>query len=431
MALKQYQRYLVTIIPVILVLLIGYYFSDIVTYIVLAWILSMVGAPLRDKISPIIGNTGGAVVTLITFSVLTLALIWLVVPPIVQQARNFTSIDYEKVLMSLEEPMNDWNDWLIEKGILTESVSVEEQRQLEKAEHDQHLVEVISIDTLLPDTEDGRPAVNIVLHVDNKIDHQEEHANDDANFDDSYIDRLRKNVITFINPSRISQVLSSIFGALGNTLIGIMSVFFIAFFFLKEKGLFTSMVQSLSSNEEEDKWTTAIDESGNLLKRYFIGIAVQVILVTILVSGTLTLLGFKNALLIGFFAGLMNVIPYIGPILGAGFAIIITISSSISPDSGAEVVTGAFYDVLLPKLAILVLVFTVMQFVDNFLFQPNIFSKSVKAHPLEIFIIILVGAKLGGVLGMVLAIPMYTILRVIAKVFLSEFKVVQRITQDL
>ena len=105
----------------------------------------MVGAPLRDKISPIIGNTGGAVVTLITFSVLTLALIWLVVPPIVQQARNFTSIDYEKVLMSLEEPMNDWNDWLIEKGILTESVSVEEQRQLEKAEHDQHLVEVISI----------------------------------------------------------------------------------------------------------------------------------------------------------------------------------------------------------------------------------------------------------------------------------------------
>lgn len=391
----------------------------------------MIGAPLRDKISPIIGNTGGAVVTLITFSVLTLALIWLVVPPIVQQARNFTSIDYEKVLMSLEEPINDWNDWLIEKGILTESTSKDQQRQLDKAEHDQHLVEVISIDTLLPETEDGRPAVNIVLHVDNKIDRQEEHASEDPDFSDSYIDRLRKNVITFINPSRISQVLTSIFGALGNTLIGIMSVFFIAFFFLKEKGLFTSMVQSLSSNEEEDKWTTAIDESGNLLKRYFIGIAVQVILVTILVSGTLTLLGFKNALLIGFFAGLMNVIPYIGPILGAGFAVIITISSSISPDSGTEVVTGAFYDILLPKLAILVLVFAVMQLVDNFLFQPNIFSKSVKAHPLEIFIIILVGAKLGGVLGMVLAIPMYTILRVIAKVFLSEFKVVQRITQDL
>lgn len=431
MPLKQYQRYLVTIVPVILALLVAYYFSDIVTYIVLAWILSMIGAPLRDRISPIIGNTGGAVVTLLTFSVLTMALVWLVVPPIVQQARNFTSIDYEKVLESLEEPINDWNDWLVDKGILQESAPPVLTEQIAESERDRHLVEVISIDTLLPDTDEGRPAVNIVLHVDNNIDNNDEVVGDKPEFSDTYVDRLRKNIVNFLNPSRISQVLSSIFGALGNTLIGVMSVFFIAFFFLKEKGLFTSMVQTFSSNQEEEKWTTTIDESGNLLKRYFIGIAVQVILVTILVSGALTFLGFENALLIGFFAALMNVIPYIGPILGAGFAFIITISSSISPDSGAEVVTGAFYDVLLPKLGLLLIVFAVMQLVDNFIFQPNIFSKSVKAHPLEIFIIILVGAKLGGVLGMVIAIPMYTILRVIGKVFLSEFRIVQRITQDL
>ena len=431
MALKQYQRYIVTTIPVILVLLVCYYFADIVTYIILAWILSMIGAPIYDKLRPIVGKTGGAIGTLLTFFIFTMLLVWLVIPPIIQQTRNFSSIDYEEVLLSLEEPLNDWNDWLIDKGILHEHDLGLEHAGHEKEDHDRHFVEVISIDSLIYPEDSARQAVNIILHVDNQIDHIEEPGTSHTEMSDSYIDRLRKNLVHFLNPARISQVLSSIFGALGNTLVGVMSVFFIAFFFLKERGLFSSMVKSFSSNKDEDKWTTALDESASLLKRYFIGIALQVFLVTLFVSGVLTLLGFKNALLIGFFAALMNVIPYLGPMLGAGFAIIITISSSISPDSGAEVVTGAFYDILLPKIGILILVFTVMQFVDNFIIQPNIFSKSVKAHPLEIFLIILVGAKLGGVLGMVIAIPMYTILRVIAKVFLSELRVVQRITQNI
>jgi len=430
MALKKYQRYLVTIVPLLLVGVIGYYFADIVAYIVLAWILSMIGAPLYDKVRPIIGKTGAALVTLMSFSLLTLALFWLVLPPIVQQARNFTTIDYEEVLASLEEPLNDWNTWLIDKGIL-EDIDEGTTEDLKPEEESKSIVEVISIDSLISPTDSARQQVNIVVHVNHDNEHDEEAHAPHNGIGGSYKDRLRSNVLSFINPSRISQVISSIFGAVGNTIIGVMSVFFIAFFFLKERGLFTSMVQSLAPNHEEEKWVTAIDESGGLLKRYFIGIALQVILVTLLVTSVLTFLGFENALLIGFFAALMNVIPYLGPILGAGFAVIITISSSISPESGVEVVSGAFYDVLLPKLGIIALVFLFMQLVDNFIIQPNIFSKSVKAHPLEIFIIILVGAKLGGVLGMVIAIPLYTILRVIGKVFLSEFKIVQRMTQDL
>jgi len=158
-----------------------------------------------------------------------------------------------------------------------------------------------------------------------------------------------------------------------------------------------------------------------------------VVIISIFVTVSLALLGFKNALLIGFFAALLNVIPYIGPILGVTFGTIITISSSIEQSTGieSELLTKSFYDGLLPQLGILVLIFAIMQMLDNFIVQPNIFSKSVKAHPLEIFLIVLAGAKIGGVLGMVIAIPMYTIFRVIAKVFLSEFKVVQRITQDL
>jgi predicted PurR-regulated permease PerM len=148
----------------------------------------------------------------------------------------------------------------------------------------------------------------------------------------------------------------------------------------------------------------------------------QVTAISIFVSIALSVLGVKNALLIGFFAALINVIPYLGPIIGAAFAVIITISSNLDLD---------FYTQMLPLLSKVVIVFAAMQMLDNFLLQPWIFSNSVLAHPLEIFIVILMGAQINGIVGMVLAIPVYTVLRVIARSFLSEFKIVQKITGSL
>jgi len=437
MPLSKYQRYAVGIIPLLIVGLIAYYFLDIVTYIVLAWILSMIGAPLFNKLRGVIGESGSALVTLLSFSLITMATIYLFIPPIIQQARNIASIDYQSLGHSLEEPINDWNDWLIEKGILEDhsphGIGISKDSL---AQQDQSTIEVLSIDSILNKRDSSIENVTIVIQVNNQ--HLENQTLEDAEatlITDTFIERAQKNIFSFLNPTRITKILSGIFGALGNTFIGIMSVFFIAFFFLKEQKLFTSIINTLSPDDQEDKWGHAIDESAQLLKRYFIGIVIQVVIITIFVSAALSFLGLQNALLIGFFAALMNVIPYLGPLLGAAFGIIITLSSNLPStgglDQSAELLSGGFYDVLLPKLGLLVLVFGAMQLFDNFIVQPNIFSKSVKAHPLEIFIIILVGAKLGGVLGMVIAIPMYTILRVIAKVFLSEFKIVQRITQRL
>jgi len=159
-----------------------------------------------------------------------------------------------------------------------------------------------------------------------------------------------------------------------------------------------------------------------LLIRYFLGVATQIIVITLFVSVVMGILGVKNALLIGFFAALMNVIPYVGPILGASFALIITIASY----PGIP-----FYDGMVPLLLKVLIVFGIMQLLDNFILQPTIYGKSVKAHPLEIFLVVMIGAKLGGVLGMVLAIPIYTVLRVLGKVFFSEFKIVQRITSSI
>ena len=63
--------------------------------------------------------------------------------------------------------------------------------------------------------------------------------------------------------------------------------------------------------------------------------------------------------------------------------------------------------------------------------QPTIYSERVKAHPLEVFLVILVAGYMAGVLGMLLAIPSYTVLRVLAKEFFSEFSLVKKLTQNI
>ena len=419
MFFSKYQRYIISAIPIVLVIFLIYYFSNIFTYIVLAWVVSMIGAPLHKRLKPLLGNTGASIGTLVSFTVVLAALIYLFIPPIVQQTRNLTNIDYEQVVSSLEEPIKDWNEWLIRRGILEEP-QVIDRDSIEAVAKAHDKIEIIRIDSLINQVDSSSTTINLVIHIPNDANSAVEEIT--ASEEGDFFDKVRGSLIDFLNPSKLQDIIGSIVGARGNTLITIMSVLFIAFFFLSEQGLFTRMIQSVMPNETEDKWVHAIDESANLLKRYFVGIVFQIIIITILVSTALSLLGFKYALLIGFFAALMNVIPYVGPLLGGTFGMIITISSSLDV---------SFYSDLLPKLGIIVIVFACMQMIDNFLVQPNIFSKSVKAHPLEIFIVILMGAQLSGIVGMILAIPVYTVVRVLAKVFLSEFKVVQKITQGL
>jgi predicted PurR-regulated permease PerM len=71
------------------------------------------------------------------------------------------------------------------------------------------------------------------------------------------------------------------------------------------------------------------------------------------------------------------------------------------------------------------------QLVDNFFSQPLIFSKSVKSHPLEIFLVIMIAGVLFGVVGLIVAIPVYTSIKVILKEFLSDNEIVQKLTKNI
>lgn len=426
--MKLNNKYILASASIVIVGAIVYFLSDIVSYIVLAWVLSMIGAPVMSFLRKFMGKSMAAISTLALFVVLMLMLVWTFIPPLVHQAKNLSNIDYDKVKSSLDEPIQDWENWLINKGLLPELV-IDTLTSEDKAKKDLIYRNTIILDSLVKSEVDSQSFThNVVVHLE--IDASklvEKQANADKikpqEFQsDDFFSRIKTNLLQYINPSKIQDFFSGLMSMFGNIMIGLMSVFFIAFFFLREQGLFLDAIKSIVPNEYEEGTTVALEETSTLLIRYFVGILVQMTIITLFVSISLKVLGIPNSLLIGFFAAIMNVIPYIGPLLGAALGIIITISSGLDL---------SFYNELLPSIFKVMGVFFVMQMTDNFILQPNIFSKSVKAHPLEIFIVVLIGAKLGGILGMVLAIPAYTVLRVVAKVFLSEFKVVQRLTKNL
>jgi len=420
------SKYLLALIPLILVLSILYFFSDIVIYIILAWVISMIGAPLVKFLRRFMRKSFAAAITLISFLLLFGTLVWIFVPNIVNQARNLASIDYNEIIKNLEEPMEDWNNWLADKGLI-ETLQVSEEQLQNQNELDKPgriRTQVISVDSLLRAQGDSSHTSNValVIEIDNGDHAIAEENPDEINESDGFIEKVRKQIKALLNPSLLPSIFGSFVGIIGDFLIAILSIFFISFFFLKEQGLFGNMIASVLPDKYEKQGMTALDESSNLLIRYFVGVFFQITIITVFVWIGLSLLGIQNALLIAFFAALMNVIPYLGPLFGAVFAVVITISSQVDV---------SFYDILLPRLGKVLIVFALMQLMDNFLIQPIVFGKSVKAHPLEIFIVVLVGAKLGGIPGMIIAIPSYTVLRVIGKVFFSEFKIVQSITRSL
>jgi predicted PurR-regulated permease PerM len=423
--MKFDKKYLLALIPLLFLGGIVYYFRELVSYIIIAWVISMVGAPLVTFLRKYIGKNGAAFVTLSLFGLLLVLLLYAFIPPLVNQARNLSNADYNKIVRTIEEPLKDWENWLVDRRILKNSSAALIENS-EQSEENHFFDKTVVLDSLL-NPKDSTYLTHVAINV--RIDASElvkisnnNQSKVQEDQDSDFFEKIRENIVYYINPSRIQAVFSASLSAFGNISIGILSVFFIAFFFLKEQGLFYEMIKTLVPVQYEDQMAHAIDDSSKLLIRYFIGILSQMTIILVYLSVLLKILSIENALLIAFFAAMTNVIPYIGPIIGFAIGFVITVSSSL------EV---SFYNELLPQIIKLGIAFGSMQLIDNFILQPTIFSKSVKAHPLEIFLIVMIGAKIGGILGMVVAIPFYTVFRVLAKVFLSEFKIIQQLTKNL
>ena len=225
--------------------------------------------------------------------------------------------------------------------------------------------------------------------------------------------------------SSVTSVVGSVASALGSFGVGLFSVVFIGFFFIKDDKLFRRIVGSLVPDKVEGEAIDAIGDIEHLLSRYFGGLLIEVLGVAALNFLGLWLIakiGFYPAIGIAFMAGLLNVIPYVGPWIGAAIGVILGLVLKFSSAAALGVFPN-FWVILITLVAI----FAVTQMVDNFFFQPFIYSTSIKSTPLEIFIVLLMAGHVGGILGMLVAIPSYTVIRVIAARFLKDFKPVKRL----
>ena len=227
--------------------------------------------------------------------------------------------------------------------------------------------------------------------------------------------------------SIITNWFSNILSVLASFSIGSFSVLFITFFFLKERNLFNSMLLSPVPDESTHRFSRVISDIKDLLSRYFIGITLQVFIMFSLYYLILLIFGSieaDKALIIALLCALCNIVPYIGPLVGFFVFILLAMSNLYSQGM-------IFNNEILPKIYWITGGYIFAQIVDNFVNQPLIYSRSVKSHPLEIFLIIIIGGLLAGVGGIIMAVPVYTIVRVILKEFFSEFKFVQSITKDI
>lgn len=232
---------------------------------------------------------------------------------------------------------------------------------------------------------------------------------------------LLEQITPFISSGIITQTLNSLTNLVVDFVMAIFCVSFISFFFLKDDGLFKEIILMTFPPKFENQITRAMSSITNLLVRYFIGICVESAIKLIFVTIGVHLFGvdWSTSIIIGLVTAVLNVVPYIGPIIGGLISFVIL---AINPIPGVEL-TG-----LILEVGLVLLVF---QLIDNIILQPYIYSSSVKAHPLEIFIVILMAGYMAGVMGMLFAIPSYTVIRVIAKEFFNNLRVVQKLTENI
>ncbi|MFK8060489.1 MAG: AI-2E family transporter [Polaribacter sp.] len=220
----------------------------------------------------------------------------------------------------------------------------------------------------------------------------------------------------------IPNLLNSVLGTLGSLSVGLFSVLFITFFFMKDSQLLKKGVMTIIPNGTEGRFSKSLETINDLLSRYFIGLILQISILFVLYTIILLIFGIDNAVVIAFLCALLNLIPYVGPMIGAVLMFILSMTSNIGQD---------FQNDILPTTIYVMIGYLIAQLVDNFASQPIIFSKTTKSHPLEIFLIIIIGGLLFGVIGMITAVPLYTALKVILKEFLADNKIVKSITKDI
>ncbi len=368
--MNNLSKYIIICAITAAVLFLAWYFSNILSCILISAILALIGNPIMKFLTSLkigkmkIPSSAAALVTLVLIAAVLTGLILFIIPLVGKILSEMSAINLEEINRKLAVPLYQWN---------------------------------VKMHEIFP-TMDKDVTIEVML-----------------------LEKIK----SIFNFNLFTDAFSSVTSFLVEIFISAFTIVFVTFFFLKDNSTFTNMILIFVPDKYEENTRRAISGINSLLIRYFTGISIEAMFITILNTLGLSLVcgvNFQMSVVLAFLSGVLNVIPYIGPLTAGAFGTVMGIISFYS--AGIE-------PQLAPLTMKLIAVFVVTHLIDVFVFQPYIYSNSVKAHPLEIFLVILIAGNVGGIVGMLIAIPSYTVLRVFAREFFYRFKVVQKLTDGM
>jgi predicted PurR-regulated permease PerM len=363
-----YQQYRLFFI-ILTILVIGFllwYFSNIVAYILIAVVVSILGQPIVNLLEKIrVGKIAiprpiTALLSLLLIVSVLVAFFIFFIPLAVKEATMLSSINTTALIEHYKDNLGWLQQELVRFGVLPEHVTL--------------------------------------------------------------TDFLSEKIKSLVNLATFSNLLGNFLTFTSGVFFGIFSVLFLSFFFLYDENLFLKILLALMPEKYDEQTRNVTYKSRALLSRYFIGLFADVIVMIISYIIGLSIIGVKGAVIIGIFGGIVNIIPYIGPIIATLTGIMLGATS---------VIAAGDYATLAPLILKIISVFVIVILLDNILYAPFIYGRSVHAHPVEIFIVIIAAGSIAGILGMIIAVPVYSLLRILAKEFLSQFRLVQKITDKI
>ena len=226
-------------------------------------------------------------------------------------------------------------------------------------------------------------------------------------------DILITQMKSFISTMSISNFAGNLFSFIGALFILVFAVIFLSFFALKDKEIFFKMIRRAIPVSFRDNYDRILAQSRVQVVRYFAGVLIDNIIVGVAIGLACYVANIPNAILIGVLTGIFNIIPYVGPFIAMGLGLVISITALLPTNPTVEILSMLFW-----KMAI---IFAVIKAIDMFVLTPIIFGKSMQVHPVEIFIVILVAGYLGGITGMIFAVPAYSMIRIVVKEFFGNY----------
>jgi len=363
---ELYQRYKLFFLILIFVTVgfLIWYFSEIIIVIVIAGVISITGYPLVGLFDKIrikklkFPHALSVALTLILILALFLGLFSFFIPLVVQEAAMISTIDGGKLMTYYQPEINWLEESLVSFGVISRGSTIE---------------------TI-----------------------------------------LKENIAGVLNIGIFSNVLGSLITFTGKFFFYLFSILFLSFFFLYDVTMLPRVLLLLIPEKYGDHAKNVMQKSKFLLSRYFIGLIINVLAMIASYAIVLSIFGVHGALVIAFFGGIVNIIPYIGPIIAVITGILLGVTGVISAGFYGAIASIAI-KILFGMLLVIIL--------DNVVYAPLIQGKSVKAHPVEIFLVIISAGSIGGIPAMIVAVPGYAFLRILASEFLSNFRLVRKMTE--